>query len=102
MVACLVQFHRKGTPYREQAASSTLSQKDRLTVTKLCAFLRLADALDGSRTQRVTDVNLSRGESGWRLRLSGAEDLTLEKWSVMKRRSLFQEIFGSSLEIDDQ
>ncbi len=101
MVASLVQFHRKGIPYRDEAISHALSQKDRLTVTKLCAFLRLADALDTSHTQRVTDAILSQSISGWRLRLVGQDDLSLEKWSVMKRRILFQDIFGISLDIDE-
>jgi exopolyphosphatase/guanosine-5'-triphosphate,3'-diphosphate pyrophosphatase len=101
MVAGLVQFHRKGLPYRDEAISPKLSQKDRLTVTKLCAFLRLADALDTSHTQRVTDAILSQSISGWRLRLVGQDDLSLEKWSVMKRRILFQDIFGVSLDVDE-
>lgn len=99
MVATLVQFHRKGVPYRDIPFSSILSQKDRLTISKLCAFLRLADALDGSHTQRVRDVSLTKGEGGWQLRLSGDEDMTLEVWSLMKRRALFQEVFGVPLEI---
>jgi exopolyphosphatase/guanosine-5'-triphosphate,3'-diphosphate pyrophosphatase len=101
MVASLVLFHRKGIPYQDEAISPTLSQKDRLIVTKLCAFLRLADAMDASHTQRVTDAILSQVYSAWHIRLAGKEDLTLEKWSVLKRRSLFQDIFGVSLEVED-
>ncbi len=101
MVASLVLFHRKGIPYRDEAISPTLSQKDRLIVTKLCAFLRLADAMDASHTQRVTDATLSQVNSAWHIRLVGKGDLTLEKWSVLKRRTLFQDIFGVSLDVED-
>jgi exopolyphosphatase / guanosine-5'-triphosphate,3'-diphosphate pyrophosphatase len=101
MVASLVLFHRKGIPYRDEGISPTLSQKDRLIVTKLCAFLRLADAMDASHTQRVIDAILNQVNSAWHIRLVGKEDLTLEKWSVMKRRNLFQDIFGVSLEVED-
>jgi exopolyphosphatase/guanosine-5'-triphosphate,3'-diphosphate pyrophosphatase len=101
MAASIVLFHRKGIPYRDEAISPMLSQKDRLIVTKLCAFLRLADAMDASHTQRVTDAILSQVNSSWHIRLLGREDLTLEKWSVLKRRNLFQEIFGVSLEIEE-
>lgn len=102
MVASLVQFHRKGLPYRDETASTTLSQKDRLIVTKICAFLRLADALDVSHTQHVTDVILSQRNSDWSIRIVGPDDLTLEKWSVMKRGVLFQDIFGVSMNVEDQ
>ena len=101
MVATLVQFHRKGSPYRDGTASPNLSQKDRLTVIKLCALLRLADGLDASHTQRVNDAILVQSKTGWCLHLNGSDDLTLEKWSVLKRRALFQEIFGTVLEIEE-
>lgn len=101
MVACLVQFHRKGVPYRDIPITSTLTQKDRLTVTKLCAFLRLADGLDGSHTQRVTEAVFTETRSGWLLRLKGNEDLTLEKWSAVKRKALFEEIFGVALDVEE-
>ncbi len=101
MVASLVLFHRKGVPYQDEAISPSLSQKDRLTITKLCAFLRLADALDASHTQRVTDAILSQKFSSWRIHLAGQGDLALEKWSVLKRRTLFQDIFGVSLDVED-
>ena len=101
MVASLVLFHRKGIPYQDESVSPVLSHKDRLVVTKLCAILRLADAMDTSHTQRVDDAVLSQVDSAWHIRLAGKEDLTLEKWSVLKRRALFQDIFGVSLEVDD-
>ncbi len=101
MAACLVQFHRKGVPYRDIPITSTLNQKDRLTATKLCAFLRLADGLDGSHTQRVSEATFTETRSGWLLQLKGNDDLTLEKWSVIKRKALFEEIFGVSLDVEE-
>lgn len=101
MVASLVLYHRKGFPYHDASVSSLLSLKDRLTLTKLCAFMRLADALDPSHTQRVTDAFLVEHKPGWGLRLAGTADLALEKWSVLKRRGLFQEIYGFTLEVEE-
>jgi exopolyphosphatase/guanosine-5'-triphosphate,3'-diphosphate pyrophosphatase len=101
MVACIVMFHRKGFPYEDKSIPLALSQKDRLTLTKLCALLRLADALDASHIQKINKATLNPQKTCWSLKLEGSSDLTLEKWSVLKRRTLFQEIFGSPLEIEE-
>jgi exopolyphosphatase/guanosine-5'-triphosphate,3'-diphosphate pyrophosphatase len=65
----------------------------------LTAILRLADGMDASHTQRVLDVLLIERPTGWSLRLLGKGDLSLEKWAVIKRSSLFQDVFGNSLEV---
>jgi exopolyphosphatase/guanosine-5'-triphosphate,3'-diphosphate pyrophosphatase len=100
IVACLVKYHRKGTLFQGDLNDQMLSQNDRSKVTILCALLRLADALDSSHTQNVEDIILSQNSSGWKIRLIGKEDLSLEKWAVMKRRTLFQEVFGFSLDVE--
>jgi len=101
MVASLVRYHRKGSPYQDEAASRLLSARDRLIVTKLCAFLRLADALDSSHLQRVDTARFIQRKSAWLLHVDGRDDLTLEKWTALKRGSLFQEIFGVALELEE-
>jgi exopolyphosphatase/guanosine-5'-triphosphate,3'-diphosphate pyrophosphatase len=66
-------------------------------VLKLCALLRLADALETSHTARVRDVSLEKGSKGWQVHLHGQGELMLEKWSFEKRKGLFQEVFGVDL-----
>jgi exopolyphosphatase / guanosine-5'-triphosphate,3'-diphosphate pyrophosphatase len=100
MVASLVLFHRKGIPYRDERGPKNLSLEDRLSVTKLCSILRLADALDTSHMQRVTDASIAENKSGWCLDVKSRGDITLEKWTLLKRRNLFQEIFNYSLEFE--
>ena len=99
VVANVVRFHRKDTPGVSDENFKQLSQKDRLTVTKLCALLRLADALDTSHTARVHDVSLELHEGTWQLKLFGDNESMLEKWTLEKRKALFQNVFGVKLEI---
>ena len=100
VVANIVRYHRKETPTAADENFKLLPQKDRLAVTKLCAMLRLADALDTSHTARVHDINLEQRTSGvWQLKLLGEGDFMLEKWTLEKRKSLFQNVFGVNLEI---
>ncbi len=99
VVANIVRYHRKETPSLSDENFKQLSQKDRLIVTKLCTLLRLADALDTSHTARVHEVSLEPQGSAWQLKISGESDFMLEKWTLEKRKLLFQNIFGVKLEI---
>jgi exopolyphosphatase/guanosine-5'-triphosphate,3'-diphosphate pyrophosphatase len=100
MVAAVVRFHRKGTPFLDGQVETTLSQKDRRVVLMLTAILRLADGMDAGHNQHITDVQLIERSNGWSLKLLGKGDLALDKWSVSKRSSLFQDVFGIPLEIN--
>jgi exopolyphosphatase / guanosine-5'-triphosphate,3'-diphosphate pyrophosphatase len=100
IVANLVRYHRNKFPSTDDDNFSSLPQKDRLLVTKLSALLRLADGMDVSHTGRITKLILKEGKAGWRLRVVGRGDLTLERWAIEKRKNLFQDIFGVRLEMD--
>jgi exopolyphosphatase / guanosine-5'-triphosphate,3'-diphosphate pyrophosphatase len=101
LVANLVRYHRKAFPSSDDENFKALSQKDRLLVSKLSALMRLADGMDVSHTGRVSGVTLTIEKKAVKLRLHGEGSLMLEKWALLKRRSLFQEVFGLSLEIQD-
>jgi exopolyphosphatase/guanosine-5'-triphosphate,3'-diphosphate pyrophosphatase len=100
IVANLVRYHRRQSPSTEDENFKSLPQKDRLTVIKLSALLRLADSLDISHTGNVTDVTLRETGSGWRLKISGRKDQLLLKWAFDKRKSQFRDVFGVKLEMD--
>jgi exopolyphosphatase/guanosine-5'-triphosphate,3'-diphosphate pyrophosphatase len=109
IVANIVRYHRKAPPSAADENFKLLPQKDRVTVTKLCALLRLADALDTSHTARVRDISLeqrpvmevglNRAGSIWQLKLLGEGEFMLEKWTLEKRKTFFQDVFGVKLEI---
>lgn len=99
MVANLIRYHRKAFPSLDDANFKSLPQKDCLVVTKLSALLRLADVMDTSHSGHVAKVVLTERKKTWELTLHGKGDLTLEKWSLNKRRALFEAIFGVGLVI---
>ncbi|MCS6830915.1 MAG: Ppx/GppA phosphatase family protein [Armatimonadota bacterium] len=100
IVAHIIRYHRKEAPSLQDDGFRSLPQKDRLTVMKLTAILRLADSLDTSRSHALRELYLQpAGRNGWRLILEGESDLLLEKWQLRKRKKLFEDVFGISLEI---
>jgi exopolyphosphatase/guanosine-5'-triphosphate,3'-diphosphate pyrophosphatase len=100
IVANLVRYHRKSSPSAEDENFKSLTQKDRLIVIKLSVLLSLADALDISHMENVTDVTLKVTPSGWRIKISGKQDQLLLSWALGKRKSQFKEVFGVNLEMD--
>jgi exopolyphosphatase/guanosine-5'-triphosphate,3'-diphosphate pyrophosphatase len=101
MVATMVRFHRRQQPSLEDPAFRLLQQKERLVVMKLLSILRIADGLDSNRSGRVKKITLSNERAAWEMDLQGDGDLLLEKWTADKRKSLFCELFGVTLEIKD-
>ena len=99
IVANLVRYHRTFPPSLEDAGFKSLAPADRLMVTKLCAFLRLADGMDVSHTRHVRSVTIVKKKKRWELTMQGRGELLLERWRLNKRRALFEEIFGFELEI---
>ena len=100
IVANLVGYHRKQSPSTDDENFKSLPQKDRSIVNKLSALLRLADSMDVSHANSVTDVTLRETKSGWCIQLSGGSDVMLANWALAKRKSLFEEVFGVNLEMD--
>ncbi len=100
MVANLVRYHRKSTPgAADDPNFKALPQKDRITVTKLSALLRLADGMDVRHGNHVLSASLEHKNKAWQLSLRGRGDLMLEKWALDKRRVLFEDVFGVPLQI---
>ncbi len=99
MVANLVRYHRKSMPGADDPNFKTLPQKDRITVTKLSALLRLADGMDVRHGNHVLSASLEPRHKTWQLSLRGRGDLMLEKWALDKRRVLFEDVFGVPLQI---
>jgi exopolyphosphatase/guanosine-5'-triphosphate,3'-diphosphate pyrophosphatase len=80
VVAALVRYHnRKSAPAGHHVAYSSLNNNDQRTVRRLAAILRIAEALDHSHRQRVTnlDASFQRGAVGVQISARGdaAEDL---------------------------
>ena len=80
IVAALVRYHnRKSEPAGHHVAYSSLTNNDQRIARRLSALLRIAEALDHSHRQRVTDVTAAfqRDAVGLHIKARGdaAEDL---------------------------
>ena len=77
----------------KEALAARIAQLE-ATVAKLAAMLRVAVALDDSRSQRIKDFQCVREEGRLVIAISQVRDLSLEQLALRQNGSLFEEIFG--------
>ena len=100
-VAMLCRYHRKSMPAARHADFMALAPDDRRYITLLAPVLRIADALDRSREQRVERIECTLGPAGVTLRLEASQDIGLEKWAVAGAGAVFKEVYGTALTVEN-
>ena len=94
LVALVARYHRRASPQPTHEGYATLNREERVAVAKMAALLRVAAALDESRSQRIHDFSCSVEDSRLVISIPRAEDLSLEQLAMRQNGSLFEEIFG--------
>ncbi len=94
IVANVARYHRKGAPQSDHPAYAALPRSARLSVNRLSAILRVADALDKSHAQRIQNPKITLQEEELLIDVDGAEDLALERLTLDQKGGLFEEVFG--------
>ena len=97
LVALVARYHRRATPQPNHELYSKLDRKDRVLVTKLAALLRIAKALDASRSQCITEIECTRRGNDVVIRVDDATDISVEQLEMKKSGQLFADIFGTEL-----
>ncbi len=94
LVALVARYHRRASPQPTHEGYVMLNREERVAVAKMAALLRVAAALDESRSQRIHDFSCSVEDSRLVISIPRAEDLSLEQLALRQNGSLFEEIFG--------
>jgi exopolyphosphatase/guanosine-5'-triphosphate,3'-diphosphate pyrophosphatase len=101
LVANVARYHRKSAPKMQHQPYEELSPKHRLTVSKLAAILRLADALDHEHASTVDSVQVDYKRPSFMFRLKGKGDMLLEKWALLNKRDMFESVFDANVGVED-
>jgi exopolyphosphatase/guanosine-5'-triphosphate,3'-diphosphate pyrophosphatase len=97
LVALVARYYRRASPQPDHEGYSTLGRDERVAVAKLAALLRVAVALDESRSQRITEFRCLREDGRIVISIPNIEDLSLEQLALRQNGALFEEIFGVPL-----
>ncbi len=93
VVAWTAGFH-EGDLDMEAPDFASLSGQDRLEVAKLASLLRLANALDSSHQQKITDVEIHVDEQDLVIQIRTKQDIVLERWALEHHSPTFTRLFG--------
>jgi exopolyphosphatase / guanosine-5'-triphosphate,3'-diphosphate pyrophosphatase len=101
IVANVARYHRKSPPKTQHKPYVDLAPKHRLTIAKLAAILRLADALDHEHASTVETIEVDYKRPRFMFRLKGKSDMLLEKWALVNKRDLFESVFQANVVVED-
>ena len=99
IIANVARYHRKSMPKPQHEAYRILSTRDRVVVSKLAAILRLADAMDNEHASKVEEIHVEWEKPDFLVRLRGSGDLLLEKWALIKKAPMFEEVYSVKFSI---
>jgi exopolyphosphatase/guanosine-5'-triphosphate,3'-diphosphate pyrophosphatase len=94
LVSLVARYHRRSSPQPTHEGYNTLDRHERVAVAKLAAMLRVAIALDDSRSQRIHEFKGEAENGRFVISIPLVEDLSLEQMSLRQNGSLFEETFG--------
>jgi exopolyphosphatase/guanosine-5'-triphosphate,3'-diphosphate pyrophosphatase len=100
IIANTGRYHRKSHPKLKHQGYFNLSFKDRQTVKKLAAMLRIADGLDRMHSSLIHSVTARRGRKNvvFGLAHKRGVDLGGDLWGAEIKKYLFEEVFGVKVE----
>ncbi len=101
LVALVARYHRHSGPVLDHPSYAALSTDDRIRVSKLAALLRVADALERTHDQRVSQIEIHREAGKLRLHLPGMADAAIERLAMASKADLFEQVFGLTVVIDE-
>jgi exopolyphosphatase/guanosine-5'-triphosphate,3'-diphosphate pyrophosphatase len=101
LVALVARYHRHASPHTDHPIYRDLTADNRIRVCKLAALLRVADALERTHDQRVSEISLRRDERRLYIRVPGLADTAIERIALQDKADLFATVFGLEAVIEE-
>jgi len=101
IIANVARYHRKSLPKETHADYANMDINSKNIISLLSAILRIADSLDRTHTQRIYDVETLIESDAIRIKLKVNNAVPeIELWSLERRKSLFEKVFGKKLVVE--
>jgi exopolyphosphatase/guanosine-5'-triphosphate,3'-diphosphate pyrophosphatase len=94
LAALIARYHRRALPSPAHPEYAALDRDHRITVSKMAAILRVADALDRNHLQQIVEPGLDLTKDEIIITADGTEDLTLERLALKEKGPLFEDVYG--------
>jgi exopolyphosphatase/guanosine-5'-triphosphate,3'-diphosphate pyrophosphatase len=100
IVALIARYHRQTLPKKSHAEFGALPRRTRRKVRLLAAFVRLAEGLDRSHAQVISDLEIARDARGLNVRLKGRADPELELWAAGRHAASLAKLLGQDIRFE--
>ncbi|MSE21378.1 HD domain-containing protein, partial [Lactobacillus parabuchneri] len=94
VIAAIARYHSSTTPNEDLIHFQHISAESRRLISKLAAILRLADALDDDRQQKIKKISVSIKESKVVITVFSNANLAYENWVFNQKSHFFTEAYG--------
>ncbi|WP_437204825.1 Ppx/GppA phosphatase family protein [Planctomicrobium sp. SH664] len=94
LVALVARYHRRSLPKTTHQPYASMDRVRRVIISKLAAILRIAIALDASRSQRIRQIECTRVRDRLVITVPYVDDLSIEQIALRRNRQFFEYIFG--------
>jgi exopolyphosphatase/guanosine-5'-triphosphate,3'-diphosphate pyrophosphatase len=99
LAAIVARYYRRASPQPSHEGYSTLERDERVAVSKLAAILRIAVALNDSRSGRINNVRCEIKRNRLVISVPSVQDVSLEQLALRQNSSLFEEVFGLQVQL---
>ena len=93
-VGLVARYYRRASPQSSHDEYGSLPREERVAVSKMASLLRLATALDDTRSGRIREIDCSREGKRLVIKVPGVEDVSLEQIAMRQNSGLFRDVFG--------
>ncbi len=93
IIANVVKYNTFEASYEEILEQPGMSDRDYVVILKLSAILRVANALDRSHKQKISQVRLEKKDRELVIHVETADDITLERGLFPQKAEAFEEVF---------
>jgi len=94
IVSEIAKYHKGTSVPQDEDSFLMLPRSDRMTILKLTAILRIADAMDRGHIQKFTDFSIRFQENTMYLQTRKSKNTVLEKIAMSEKSGMFESIFG--------
>ncbi|QTQ12551.1 HD domain-containing protein [Treponema parvum] len=94
IISLIALYHRDNKKPQDDKYFQMLPSSERMTILKLTAILRIADALDRSHMQKFTDFSIKTDDDTITIITSGDHNTTLENVALAQKADMFESFFG--------
>jgi exopolyphosphatase/guanosine-5'-triphosphate,3'-diphosphate pyrophosphatase len=94
IIATTALYHGSILPDVKYAEYGELSPEHRVLVSKLCAILRLAVAVNSGHGDKYEDINVKLKGNELIVTLVTYKDIELERWSFNSKNEFFADVYG--------